>query len=148
MRTIRLAALSATLLVATACGTRQESGQTGKAATEGRLIPAVQDAKLTPTELAMFAPLPARMDAPGKTPSDAEIALGRTLYYEMLLSDGHDVSCNSCHPLNGYGSDSRRVSFGDKGQEGSRNSNTVYNCLLYTSPSPRDRTRSRMPSSA
>ena len=25
---------------------------------------------------------------------------------------------------------------------------TVYNCLLYTSPSPRDRTRSRMPSSA
>ena len=25
---------------------------------------------------------------------------------------------------------------------------TYYNCLLYTSPSPRDRTRSRMPSSA
>ena len=25
---------------------------------------------------------------------------------------------------------------------------TVYPCLLYTSPSPRDRTRSRMPSSA
>ena len=25
---------------------------------------------------------------------------------------------------------------------------TQYNCLLYTSPSPRDRTRSRMPSSA
>ena len=24
----------------------------------------------------------------------------------------------------------------------------LYNCLLYTSPSPRDRTRSRMPSSA
>ena len=24
----------------------------------------------------------------------------------------------------------------------------VYACLLYTSPSPRDRTRSRMPSSA
>ena len=34
-----------------------------------------------------------------------------------------------------------------------KNPNTVldgelYNCLLYTSPSPRDRTRSRMPSSA
>ena len=25
---------------------------------------------------------------------------------------------------------------------------TTYTCLLYTSPSPRDRTRSRMPSSA
>ena len=28
------------------------------------------------------------------------------------------------------------------------NSNYIYDCLLYTSPSPRDRTRSRMPSSA
>ena len=26
--------------------------------------------------------------------------------------------------------------------------NKIYACLLYTSPSPRDRTRSRMPSSA
>ena len=26
--------------------------------------------------------------------------------------------------------------------------NDVFSCLLYTSPSPRDRTRSRMPSSA
>ena len=26
--------------------------------------------------------------------------------------------------------------------------NAFYSCLLYTSPSPRDRTRSRMPSSA
>ena len=28
------------------------------------------------------------------------------------------------------------------------NSKGAFNCLLYTSPSPRDRTRSRMPSSA
>jgi len=28
------------------------------------------------------------------------------------------------------------------------NEEVVYSCLLYTSPSPRDRTRSRMPSSA
>ena len=66
MRAIRLATLGATLLVATACATRRESGQAGKAATEDRLIPAVQDAQLTPNELAMFASLPARMDAPGK----------------------------------------------------------------------------------
>jgi cytochrome c peroxidase len=92
-----------------------------------RLLPAVQDARLTTAELAMFAPLPARMDLPGKKPTDAQIALGRALYYETLLSEGHDVSCNSCHPLNGYGADGRRVSFGHKGQEGSRNSNTVYN---------------------
>ena len=30
----------------------------------------------------------------------------------------------------------------------SRGTGWVYPCLLYTSPSPRDRTRSRMPSSA
>ena len=28
------------------------------------------------------------------------------------------------------------------------NEREAWNCLLYTSPSPRDRTRSRMPSSA
>ena len=32
--------------------------------------------------------------------------------------------------------------------EGIRVLNEIPNCLLYTSPSPRDRTRSRMPSSA
>ena len=30
----------------------------------------------------------------------------------------------------------------------SRKASNVHACLLYTSPSPRDRTRSRMPSSA
>jgi len=30
----------------------------------------------------------------------------------------------------------------------SKNLGKLYICLLYTSPSPRDRTRSRMPSSA
>ena len=34
--------------------------------------------------------------------------------------------------------------FGGKSRDGA----LVYACLLYTSPSPRDRTRSRMPSSA
>jgi cytochrome c peroxidase len=127
VRALQLAAISAALVVVTACRTRQESGEVEKTATEGRLIPAVQDAQLTSSEMAMFAPLPARMDAPGQTPSDAAIALGRTLYYETQLSDGHDVSCNSCHALNGYGADGRRVSFGHKGQEGSRNAGTVYN---------------------
>ena len=33
-------------------------------------------------------------------------------------------------------------------EEGFEFRGNVYTCLLYTSPSPRDRTRSRMPSSA
>ena len=40
----------------------------------------------------------------------------------------------------------------DEGILETANNNAVFNeiktCLLYTSPSPRDRTRSRMPSSA
>ena len=35
-----------------------------------------------------------------------------------------------------------------KGTDGTTTQFTVSGCLLYTSPSPRDRTRSRMPSSA
>ena len=38
----------------------------------------------------------------------------------------------------------QKASLGDE----VRFSKEVYDCLLYTSPSPRDRTRSRMPSSA
>ena len=42
---------------------------------------------------------------------------------------------------------------GEEGSFSKRTSNqneikALYSCLLYTSPSPRDRTRSRMPSSA
>lgn len=124
MRATHLLTLGAVLFAASACSTRDLAPE-GNYAT-GRAVPAIQDANLTAGETALFAVLPARMDAPGKPPSEATIALGRTLYHETLLSEGHNVSCNSCHALNGYGADGRRVSFGHKGQEGSRNSPTVY----------------------
>ena len=42
-----------------------------------------------------------------------------------------------------------KVSIKDAAPRGRVKKGEVYNaCLLYTSPSPRDRTRSRMPSSA
>ena len=47
---------------------------------------------------------------------------GRLLFNDSGLSGNKAISCASCHQ--------------------------VKSCLLYTSPSPRDRTRSRMPSSA
>jgi len=95
MKMMRVTALGAVILAATACEIRKDAGPTNKIATEDRLVSAVQDAEPTHRELAVFAPLPARMDAPGGAPSEARIALGRTLFYEKLLSDGHDVSCNS-----------------------------------------------------
>lgn len=144
MRSIRLATLGAALIAAAACQTRQDANGTlsketagastvvrestaGSLATDLRSVPEVTDGRLTPNELAMFSALPARMDLPAPAPTSALIALGRALYYEQVLSDGHNVSCNSCHALNGYGADGRRVSFGHKGQEGSRNAPTVYN---------------------
>ena len=50
---------------------------------------------------------------------------------------GQVADANSGRPIEGA------VVQYDGGAEGKR----VYTCLLYTSPSPRDRTRSRMPSS-
>ena len=48
--------------------------------------------------------------------------------------------------------DTVRVTIGPKGRnvvlDKSFGAPLITNCLLYTSPSPRDRTRSRMPSSA
>ncbi|MEZ4429111.1 MAG: cytochrome c peroxidase [Nannocystaceae bacterium] len=76
-----------------------------------------------------FSPLPERMDR-GPRPSDAVIALGRTLYYDPRLSKNHDVSCNTCHPLDEYGADGLRVSVGHRAQEGDRNAPTVYNAAL------------------
>ena len=88
--------------------------------------PAAVDS-LTSSERGLFGPLPVAYAANGVQPSRAQVDLGRRLYYETLLSGGHDISCNSCHPLNAYGADGRPVSYGDAGQRGSRNSPTVYN---------------------
>jgi len=82
---------------------------------------------LSRVELAMFAPLPSYMAGERAHPTGAQVNLGRQLYHETLLSGGHDVSCNSCHALNGYGADGRRVSFGSHGLTGGRNAPTVYN---------------------
>jgi cytochrome c peroxidase len=90
-------------------------------------ITSTQSAVFTAAELANFSPLPAEVATSGQPLTDAKIALGRTLFYENLLSEGHDVSCNSCHALNGWGADGRRVSLGHDGHPGTRNAPTVYN---------------------
>jgi cytochrome c peroxidase len=82
---------------------------------------------ITAAELALFAPLPVSLPASTGEASLARIALGRALFHEPRLSDGHDVSCSTCHALNGWGADGRRVSFGHDGRAGSRNAPTVYN---------------------
>ena len=57
-----------------------------------------------------------------------------------------DVTTGEClQTLEGHVEEVNSVSFSPDGRKVASGSN---DCLLYTSPSPRDRTRSRMPSSA
>jgi cytochrome c peroxidase len=79
----------------------------------------MRGSSLTAAELAQFAPLPARMLDGASVPTDTQVDLGRVLFYETLMSGGHNVSCNSCHALNGFGADGRPRSFGDHGQNDS-----------------------------
>ena len=48
----------------------------------------------------------------------------------------------------GQGKIASRIGISEKAELYNQKSNLYNFCLLYTSPSPRDRTRSRMPSSA
>src|SRR5215217_948762 len=84
---------------------------------------------LTPDQLAhFFRPLPPAKDAkPAPKDTEAQVSLGRMLFFEPRLSKNHDVSCNTCHGLDTYGVDNKALSDGHRGQKGTRNSPTVYN---------------------
>jgi cytochrome c peroxidase len=77
--------------------------------------------------LELFTPLPTVMSSPDNPVTDAKERLGRILYYDPRLSANQKISCNTCHPLDAYGAESKRVSTGHKNQKGNRNAPTVYN---------------------
>ena len=114
------------VLAFVAAGCRSESSQKSEAGSVARTGEIVVGT-LTAADLAKFSVLPAVMAPPTMQRTAAQIALGRRLFHETVLSNGHDLSCNSCHALNGYGADGRRVSFGDLGHAGDRNAPSVYN---------------------
>src|SRR5512142_3248618 len=76
--------------------------------------------------LKLFAPLPAVMSSPDNPVTDAKVTLGRILYYDPRLSASQKISCNTCHPLDAYGAESKSVSTGFKNQQGKRHAPTVY----------------------
>src|SRR5512135_1887637 len=81
--------------------------------------------------LKLFAPLPVVMSSPENPVTDAKVRLGRILYYDPRLSANQKISCNTCHPLDAYGAESKPVSTGHKNQKGNRNAPTVYNAAGY-----------------
>lgn len=86
---------------------------------------------------ALFAPLPEVMESPKHKLTPAKIELGHMLYFDTRLSRGQELSCASCHDLNGYGVDTRPESvtegrsFGHRKQFGERNSPSTYNAALH-----------------
>lgn len=133
MRTSVMAAITGLTIAAFACG-RSDSVQDTSAISYRAPNDITRDLSaddiappVSKAELAAFRPLP-KVIADSVNPATvAQVALGRKLFHETLLSEKHDVSCNSCHPLNGFGADGRRVSYGTVGQTGGRNAPTVYN---------------------
>ncbi|MEO8126933.1 MAG: cytochrome-c peroxidase [Bryobacteraceae bacterium] len=76
-------------------------------------------------------PIPSEIPSPANPFTPAKVDLGRMLYFETRLSKNQKISCNTCHPLGSYGADGKRVSTGQGGQEGNRNSPTVYNAAAH-----------------
>lgn len=129
MRTKLLGIVAGLALVAAACksGTKKEE-PAAKAPEPSAVQPAAAlKPEIDAALLAAFGTLPKSMDRKEGPASEAEVNLGRMLYYDARLSKNHDFSCNSCHDLEKYGVDNLARSPGHKGQLGDRNSPTVYN---------------------
>ncbi len=86
-----------------------------------------EPAGIDQAKLSMFAPLPETLPVKAAGPLEAQVALGRQLYYDTRISRSQTISCNSCHDLAKYGVDGEPTSEGFHGQRGDRNSPTVYN---------------------
>lgn len=82
---------------------------------------------LDPSALLVFAALPAKIERPDNTLTDAKVALGRQLYFDVRLSRAQDVSCNSCHDVTKAGADEVALSTGTKKKQGTRNAPSTFN---------------------
>ncbi|MEO7112157.1 MAG: cytochrome c peroxidase [Polyangiaceae bacterium] len=84
-------------------------------------------AEVSPRLLRRFQPLPRSFETTPTESNDAEVKLGRQLFFETRLSKSDQISCNSCHGLTTFGVDNAKTSTGHGGKLGRRNAPTVYN---------------------
>ncbi len=81
----------------------------------------------TPYTLSIPAHFPQPL-LPADNPLTVEgVALGRTLFFDDLLSRDESISCSSCHTSKHANSDSLRFSRGVDGTAGTRNSMPLFN---------------------
>ncbi len=85
------------------------------------------------TELdAQIAPLLSSFKSIKKVEDNSvKVELGKKLYLDTKLSKNGNQSCNSCHDLNTYGVDNKKVSPGSDGKNGDRNSPSSFNAALH-----------------
>ncbi|MEZ4713221.1 MAG: cytochrome c peroxidase [Caldilineaceae bacterium] len=81
----------------------------------------------------LFTPLPVEASPGTYIVSDEMVNLGKMLFYDPRLSANQQMSCNTCHPLDRYGTDNLQVPFSHDGTPGQRNAQTVYNAALHIS---------------
>lgn len=80
-----------------------------------------------------FVPLPRTVPEPKDNPGTPEkISLGKQLFFDARLSVDGTVSCNSCHDVQGNGTDSRATSVGVGGQIGGRSAPSVWNAAFLS----------------
>ena len=80
--------------------------------------------EINPRLLRRFKPLQVPPSATGA--AEAEIELGRMLFFDKRLSRSRDLACSSCHRLDTYGVDHEVTSIGAGGKRGRRNSPSVF----------------------
>jgi cytochrome c peroxidase len=68
----------------------------------------------------------------GNKPTAETVALGRTLFYDPILSRSNKLSCATCHNPALMFVDRQRVSTGDAGVQGVRNSLSILNAAYYS----------------
>ncbi|MEF2073171.1 cytochrome-c peroxidase [Consotaella aegiceratis] len=79
----------------------------------------------------LFGPIPAQVsDVRGQPVTDAQVELGRMLFFDPRLSSSHIISCNTCHNVGTGGADNVPTSIGHAWQKGPRNSPTVFNSVF------------------
>jgi len=85
---------------------------------------------------ALFGKLPSVAESKERPLSDPRVALGRVLYSDPRFSKNQQLSCASCHALDGFGIDTRPeamakgTSFGHTQAFGDRNSPSVFNAAI------------------
>lgn len=119
-----------TVSVTAGCEVADAPVGTSTESTPADSSPAPDRGALRERAVAVFGELPEEVPNPENPITDAKVDLGRRLYYETRFSQGQQISCNSCHPLDRYGADGEPTSPGHRGERGARNSPTVYNAAL------------------